>query len=79
MAPNEELLLLKSTKQDLVWFNNNYSKLERNYKNQFIAIKDSQTIAASSNFDSLIDELKNKGIDPVRTLIKYVTDAYTIL
>lgn len=79
MAVSEELLLLRSTKQDMLWFKDHYDYLLKEYKNQFVAIKDCQPVASSPKFDALLNELKAKGVDPVKTLVKYVTDAYTIL
>jgi len=79
MAQTTELLLLKNTKQNMLWFNDNYSSLLKEYRNQFIAIQNCHPIASSPKFETLLNELKGKGVDPVKTLVKYVTDTYTIL
>ncbi|MDD5337252.1 MAG: hypothetical protein PHS02_02105 [Candidatus ainarchaeum sp.] len=74
-----ESVILRNARKDLEWFGEHYTELVTKYDEQFIAIKNAQPIASASNMEDLIAYLNKSGIDPVTTLIKYVTRAYTIL
>ncbi len=76
---NIELQMLQSTKQDLKWLNENYASVLNAYDNQFVAIKDQRPVASASSLEDLLKELKRKKIDPLSTLIKYMSKASIIL
>ncbi|OIO22141.1 hypothetical protein AUJ17_00050 [Candidatus Micrarchaeota archaeon CG1_02_47_40] len=76
---NQELSLLRSAKKDLSWFNSNFGEIAKKNNNSFVAIQNGNIVSSNKSLDYLLDELKTKGIDPVKTLIKYVTTSIVVL
>ena len=71
-------LILKG-QEDIGWYNTHFSELVRKFNEQFIAIESKEVVETASDLDILLKKLKEKGINPVETLIKFVSKAKVIL
>jgi H2-forming N5,N10-methylenetetrahydromethanopterin dehydrogenase-like enzyme len=69
-----ELQMLERVSNDNEWFQKNYENLKKDFKNEFVAIKDKQIIAHNKNFDIIIKILGEKGENPAIILIEFVTE-----
>lgn len=67
-----ELSLLMKTKNDLAWLRENYDQVLKEHNNEYVAIKERNIVASNRRMDDLLNELKNKGIDPSTTLVQYI-------
>ncbi len=75
----DELALLTGAKKDLSWFSSNFEEIAKKNNNRFVAIQNASIVSSNKSLDGLLEELKEKGMDPVKTLIKYVTTAIVVL
>ena len=71
--------LILRGQDDIEWYNNNFNELVRKFNEQFIAIEHHEVIEMGPNLYILLKKLKEKGINPVETLIKFVSTAKVIL
>ncbi|MDR4489805.1 MAG: hypothetical protein R2685_02735 [Candidatus Nitrosocosmicus sp.] len=56
---NSEIDKLYKLKNDYKWIYSNYENIQRYYKNQFIAVKDSKHIDSDINLELLLERLKS--------------------
>ena len=54
-------------------------ELSQKYARKFLAIKDKRIIAIGDNFENVLNEIKEKGIDASRVLIEYIPDKGEII
>ncbi len=47
-------------------------EFSQKYEGKFVAIKNKQIIAVGDNFERVIEEVKQKGIEPSGVLIEYI-------
>jgi hypothetical protein len=55
---SEKNELLRLSRENLDWFNKNYSSLRRKYNNQWVAIQKKEVIANGSTYDQVVQVLK---------------------
>ena len=55
------------------------SEFSQKYARKFVAIKDRDIIAVGDNFEDVLNEIKDKGIDASRVLIEYISDKGEII
>lgn len=67
------LQLLGSAERDSQWLDKNYSNLLEKYPDSFIAVYNGNFVDASPNFEELIEKIKNKKLDPVDVMIKFLS------
>jgi hypothetical protein len=65
---------LKELEEDTKWLHSNYDTLLSNYNEEFIAIKNQQTLEHDKKMDKLREKLKQRQIDPSQLLIEYIRD-----
>lgn len=46
--------------KDFEWLNSNYSRLQRDYPNMYVAVKDGKVIAYGKEFGKVYDEAREK-------------------
>ena len=49
-------------------------EFSQKYARKFVAIKDKRIIAIGDNFEDVLNEIKENGIDASRVLIEYIPD-----
>ena len=54
-------------------------ELSQKYARKFVAVKDREIIAIGDNFEDVLNEIKEKGIDASRVLIEYIPDKGEII
>lgn len=59
-VPDRDLEKLQKLKENLDWFDSNYKIFKKDYKNQFVAVKDKRLLDNDINLDRLIKRLKLK-------------------
>lgn len=64
---------------DSKFISNNSLEFSHKYARKFIAIKDQQIIAMGDNFENVLNDIKERGIDPSRVLIEYIPDKGEII
>lgn len=67
-----DLDLLKIAEEDLKWFHSNFSKIQEKYENKLIAIKNKQIVGSADNTDSLLNLLKERGMNDSEVLIEAI-------
>jgi hypothetical protein len=65
---------LKELEEDTKWLHYNYDTLLSNYNEEFIAIKNQQTLEHDKKMDKLREKLKQRQIVPSQLLIEYIRD-----
>jgi len=65
---------LKEFDSDLKWFQDNYTKLKKEYKGKYLAIKNKEVVDNDPNAESLINRIKNQYGDAGTFLIEFVSD-----
>ncbi len=74
-----EMLLLNKLDQDIEWFKENQTKLEKEYDNNFIAVSERKVMAFDRDLDSLLNKLKELKLDPSNMFIRFVSTTTIIL
>lgn len=72
---NEEALILLELKEgnlDLEWISKNYSNLQKDYSDKFVAVKDKRIFSVASKLEELINNLKKHKKDPAEFLIEFI-------
>ena len=59
-VPDRDLEKLQKLKENLDWFDSNYKIFKKDYKNQFVAVKDKRFLDNDINLDRLVKRLKLK-------------------
>ena len=54
-------------------------EFSQKYTRKFLAIKDKQIIAVGDEFEEVLNEVKQKGIEPSNVLIEYIPDKGEII
>jgi len=54
-------------------------EFSQKYAKKFLVIKDQRIIAIGDNFENVLNEVKEKGIDASRVLIEYIPDKGEII
>jgi len=54
-------------------------EFSQKYARKFLVIKDQRIIAIGDNFENVLTEIKDKGIDTSRVLIEYIPDKGEII
>ncbi len=79
MDEKDELELLRSAARDSDWFSAHFNEILKKFDGEFVAIKNQAVVASSRSFDDVLSKIRERGFDPVRVKIKYVTSVHTIL
>lgn len=58
--------------EDGEWIDANFDKIQERYRNRFIAVKNRTIIIDAEKLESIIDELKSKGVGLDDVLIQFV-------
>lgn len=67
-----DLDLLNSSEGNLVWFQENFAKLQEEFGGKIIAIKDRKVIASAKNGKELLEVLEKKNIDDSEVIIENI-------
>jgi hypothetical protein len=59
-VPDRDREKLQKLKENLDWFDSNYKSFRKDYKNQFVAVKDKRFLDNDINLDRLVKRLKLK-------------------
>ena len=54
-------------------------EFSQKYAKKFVAIKNQQIVAVGDEFEEVLNEIKQKGIDPSKVLIEYIPDKGEII
>ena len=65
---------LKSFENDSRWLRKNKNELRKEYKNQFVAVKDKDVIAAGADLKKLMQKLRKEGIDTASIVIEFIPE-----
>ena len=68
---NSEMDKLHELKDDYKWIYSNYEIIRKNYKNQFVAVKDTTHIDNDSNLEQLLKRLKLGNVNDL-VAIEYI-------
>ena len=71
----EEVLALEElndANNNLKLFTKNYNRIQKEYANKFVAIKDGEVVICESKLEPLIKKLKEQKKDPANFLIDYI-------
>ena len=63
---------LKEFDEDVKWLHTNYNDLIDKFDGEFIAIKKQQVIEHDRDVSKLKEKLKQKGIEPLATLVELI-------
>lgn len=74
-----ELNLIKQFEADAVWLKEHKDSLRKDYKNQFVAVKNEEVIAANPKLDAILKELENKGVDAATSVIEFISEKKIIM
>ena len=67
-----DLEFLNNKKENLKWFQNNFSEIREKYGGKQIAIKDKKVVAVADSGIALLEDLKNKKIDDSDVIIERI-------
>lgn len=68
----EEIDVLRTSSEDLIWFLKNLSDLKKNFLGKSIAIKNKSVLADASSVKNLLNKLSSQDINSDEVLIKQV-------
>jgi len=71
----EEVLVLEEltkANNDLKWFTQNYTKIQKDCSNKFVAIKDEKVMFCATELEKLINELTEHKKNPTNFLVDFV-------
>ena len=72
-APSDDIMVeMQHFKEDTLFVNDNAREIRRLYPDQWVAVYDKQVIGADADLDRLLDDLKELGYPPGKSLIKRV-------
>ena len=69
---NAEVQILREMENDTEWINVHQEELTKKYSERFIAVKSGRVVAADGNFESVLKELKKKGVSPAEAVIRFI-------
>lgn len=69
---NQELETIKRIEEDNKWLQSNYEKIQEEFENEYVAIKDKNIVDRDKNFNALLRKLKKKDIDPAFILVEFI-------
>lgn len=70
----EELKELRKFDRDLAWFQRNYERLKRQYKGEYVAVKDRQIADHDKDATALLQRMKAKYGDTSSLVVEYISD-----
>ena len=79
MAEQELIQEFNELEADSNFISEKSLELSQKYARKFVAIKDREIIAVGNEFEEVLNEVKQKGIDPSRVLIEYIPDKGEII
>lgn len=71
--------VIKKRLEDYKWFESNFEKLKKVYKDKWIAIKDKKVIESDKYFLRLIKKLRDKNIDTRFVLIEQLYEEVEVM
>ena len=75
----ETIELLKKSKEDFVWFGENYKSLQASYVGKYVAIKNKRVIESDFDYFNLLEKLREMSVNTAQVLIKKILSAKEIL
>lgn len=79
MAEQELIKEFDELEIDSRFISNNCLEFSHKYAGKFIVIKNQQVIAIGDNFENVLKDIKERGIDPSRVLVEYIPDKGEII
>lgn len=70
----QEIKKLKKFDADLDWFQNNYERIKKEHRGEYVAIKDHKIIDSDKDSHVLIKRMKRKYGDIGSLVIEFVSD-----
>lgn len=65
--------------RDLEWYAQHLEEFKTKFNNQFVAFQHQTVMDADPAMEQLLARLRNKGIDPAETIIRFVSKIKTVL
>ncbi|MBI2578142.1 MAG: hypothetical protein HYW26_00365 [Candidatus Aenigmarchaeota archaeon] len=65
---------LKAFEKDFLWLTENKEAVRKEYKNEYVAVKDGKVIETDKKLDKLIKKLKKRGENPAELVIKFIPE-----
>lgn len=62
--------LLKASRENLEWYEKNYSKIKKKHGNQWVAIQRQEVVATGSTYDEIAKRLKKE--DKKSAIIEFI-------
>lgn len=62
----------KSMEEDSSFISKKSAEFGQKYAKKFVAVKDKRVIIIGDNFEKVIEEVKQKGLDPSLVLVQYI-------
>ncbi len=72
MTEQQLLNEFKSMEEDSSFISEKSVEFGQKYAKKFIAVKDKQVVAIGEDFEKVIEEVKQKGLDPSLVLVQYI-------
>lgn len=72
MTEQQIIIEFKELESDSNFISEKSAEFSQKYARKFVAIKNRQIVAVGDNFETLIEEVKQKGFNPAQVLIQYV-------
>jgi len=72
METRQEMEFLKIFEKDSCWLLQNYEKVQKEFEEKFVAVKNGKVIADGKNIQELTEKLKKREIDPRITVIDFI-------
>ena len=72
MTQQELIQEFNELEADSSFISKKMAEFSQKYAKKFVAVKDQQVIAIGDDFENVLNEIKEKGIDPSRVLIEYI-------
>ena len=79
MAEQELVREFNELEADSNFISEKSLEFSQKYARKFLVIKDQRIIAIGDNFEDVLNEIKEKGIDASRVLIEYIPDKGEII
>jgi len=79
MAEQELIQEFNELEADSNFISEKSLEFSQKYARKFVAIKDKKIIAVGNEFEEVLNEVKQKRIDPSRALIEYIPDKGEII
>ena len=70
----QDTQIITNYENDIKWFKSHADEIRKEFKNKFVAIKDSKILDSDADVDILIKKLNKKGTDPSFVLIEFMPE-----